>query len=146
MRGCRRCPPRGGATPIFARTTSVRGHHRGEGGIERVRDSLSPIFQEKGGCVGMSMLADLDTGRCIVTSAWAHESAMHASAEAMEESRRQAAEVMRADSVEVSEWRIALLHRMGPAEDGAATRGIWSNLTPGTADGRVNSFRMGALQ
>ncbi|MEU2349847.1 antibiotic biosynthesis monooxygenase [Modestobacter sp. NPDC049651] len=131
---------------MFARTTIVRGAPTAvEAGIEQVRDRVWPTLQGMSGCVGMSMLADRDAGRCIVTSAWADETAMHASAEAVKESRRQAAEVMRADSVEVGEWRIAVLHRTHPSGDGAATRVIWSDLTMGTADGMVDRFRMGVM-
>ena len=131
---------------MYARTTIVRGDPAAvEAGIEHVRDHVWPMLQHMSGCVGMSMLADRDQGRCIVTTAWADESAMHASAEPMKDSRRQAAEVLRADSVEVGEWQIALVHRMHPSAGGAATRVIWTDLAPGSADGLADHVRMGLL-
>ena len=97
---------------MYARTTTVRGDPGAvDEGIEYVRDAIWPMLQNMSGCVGMSMLADRQAGRCIVTAAWATDEAMRASAVAVGELRDRAAEVMRADGMDVAEWEIALLHR-----------------------------------
>ncbi len=131
---------------MYARTTTVRGDPRAvEDGITFVRDDVWPMVERMDGCTGMSMLADREAGRCIVTSAWASEDAMRASADAVQESRRQAAEVMRAESVDIAEWEIAVLHRTRPAGDAACVRATWIDVPAGQVDGMIDAFRMSLL-
>jgi heme-degrading monooxygenase HmoA len=94
------------------------------------------------GCIGMSMLADPEAGRCILTSAWANEDAMRASTDQIGELRRQVAEVLRADAVDIDEWEIAVLHRSRPAGDAACVRCVWLDVPAGHVDGMVDTFRM----
>ena len=61
---------------MYARTTTVRGDPQAvDQGTTHVRDTVWPALQGMSGCVGMSMLADRQSGRCIVTAAWATEEA-----------------------------------------------------------------------
>lgn len=128
---------------MYARTTTVRGDPSAvDDGIEYVRDAVWPMLQHMSGCVGMSMLADREAGRCIVTTAWATDEAMRASAESVKDPRSRTAEALRADTVDIQEWEIAALHRMHPAGDGACTRVIWTEATPDRIEGMVDAFRM----
>jgi len=131
---------------MYARTTTVRGDPSAvDDGIEYCRDAVWPMLQNMSGCVGMSMLADREGGRCIVTSAWAAEEAMRASAESVRDSRSKAAEMLRADSVDVQEWEIAVLHRAHPTGDGACTRVTWTEAPMDKMDGVIDAFRMSLL-
>ena len=131
---------------MYARTTTVRGDPRAvEDGIAFIRNDVWPMVERMDGCIGMSMLADREAGRCIVTSAWASEDAMRASATAVQESRRQAAEVLRAETVDIAEWEIAVLHRSRPAGDAACVRGTWLDVPAGHVDEMVDTFRMSLL-
>lgn len=131
---------------MYARTTTVRGHpHAVDEGITFVRDTVWPALQGMSGCVGMSMLADRQSGRCIVTAAWATEEAMRMSAEAVVDIRRQAAEILRADVVDVAEWEIAVLHRSRLPGDAACVRAIWTDIEPGHTQDMVDAFRMSLL-
>ncbi len=131
---------------MYARTTTVRGDPRAvDDGIAFVRNDVWPMVQRMDGCIGMSMLADRRAGRCIVTSAWASEDAMRASADAVQDSRRQAAEVLRADAVDIAEWEIAVLHRSRPAGDAACVRGTWLDVPAGHVDEMVDALRMSLL-
>ena len=131
---------------MYARTTTVRGDPGAvDEGIEYVRDAVWPMLQNMSGCVGMSMLADREAGRCIVTAAWATEEAMRASAESVRDTRSKAAEVLRADTVDVQEWEIAALHRVHPAGPDACARVIWTEADPSKVDGMVDAFRMSLL-
>ncbi|SDN04675.1 Antibiotic biosynthesis monooxygenase [Geodermatophilus siccatus] len=131
---------------MYARTTTVRGDPRAvDDGIAFIRNDVWPMVQRMDGCIGMSMLADREAGRCIVTSAWASEDAMRASATEVQESRRQAAEVLRADAVDIAEWEIAVLHRSRPAGDAACVRGTWLDVPAGHVDEMVDTFRMSLL-
>ena len=131
---------------MYARTTTVRGDPRAvEDGITFVRDDVWPMVERMDGCIGMSMLADREAGRCIVTSAWASEDAMRASTDAVQESRRRAAEVMRAETVDIAEWEIAVLHRSRPAGDAACVRATWIDVPADRVDGMIDAFRMSLL-
>jgi len=131
---------------MYARTTTVRSDPRAvDEGIGYVRDAVWPMLQGMSGCVGMSMLADRDAGRCIVTAAWATDEAMRASAVAVGELRDRAAEAMRADTIEVAEWDIALLHRAHAAGNGACARVLWTETDPARLDDMVDAFRMSLL-
>ncbi|ADB75001.1 hypothetical protein [Geodermatophilus obscurus] len=131
---------------MYARTTTVRGDPRAvDDGIAFIRDDVWPRVQRMDGCIGMSMLADREAGRCIVTAAWASEDAMRASATEVQESRRQAAEVLRAETVDIAEWEIAVLHRSRPAGDAACVRATWVDIPAGQVDGMIDAFRMSLL-
>ncbi|WP_249523422.1 hypothetical protein [Modestobacter marinus] len=129
-----------------ARTTTVRGDPRAvDEGIEYVRDAVWPMLRGMSGCVGMSMLADRGSGRCIVTAAWATHEAMRASAVAVGELRDRAVDVMRAAQMEVAEWDIAVLHREHPTTDGACTRVVWTQSDPAELERMVDAFRLSLL-
>jgi heme-degrading monooxygenase HmoA len=131
---------------MYARTTTVRGDPRAvDDGVALTRSDLWPRIQRIDGCIGMSMLADREAGRCILTSAWATEDAMRASADEIGEVRRQVAEVLRADTVDIAEWEIAVLHRSRPAGDAACVRGTWLDVPAGHVDEMVDAFRMSLL-
>ena len=128
---------------MYARTTTVRGDPRAvDEGIAYCRNTVWPMLQGMSGCVGMSMLAERDAGRCIVTAAWATEEAMRASAESVRDSRSKAAEMLRADSVEVNEWEIAALHRLHAAGDSACARVVWAEVDPARMDSMIDAFKM----
>jgi hypothetical protein len=91
------------------------------------------------------MLADRDGGRCIISTAWATEEAMAASAEMVRESRQSAAEVFRADAVDVTLWEIAALHRAHTAGEGAWARVVWVELDPGRMTDMVDTFRLSLM-
>ena len=127
---------------MYARSTTVRGDTQGmDDGIAYVRDKVMPAVQQMDGCVGLSMLANRMSGRCIVTTAWADADALHRSAEGVKAMRARAAEIMRGD-VEVNEWEIAVLHRMHEMHDGACARVIWTTGDAARLDEVIDAFRM----
>src|SRR4051794_2481608 len=79
--GAARAPPssrRSGG--MYARTNTVLADPKAiDEGIANVRDEVMPLVQGMDGFIGLSMLADRNSGRCIVTTAWRTEEAMHAS-------------------------------------------------------------------
>jgi hypothetical protein len=111
-------------------------------GMRYVQDTVWPMVQGMSGCVGMSMLADRDGGRCIVTTAWATEEAMAASAEMVRESRQGAAEALKAEAVDVVDWEIAALHRAHAAGEGACARVVWIEMDPARMSDMIDAFRM----
>lgn len=127
---------------MYARTTTIHGDpRRVDDGIAHVRDRVMPAVLDMDGSVGLSMLADRGSGRCIVTAAWEDQAAMQASAEGVSTLRDQAREVMGGE-MEVQEWEIAVMHRRHEAPEGACTRVIWSRADPGHVDRVLDAYRM----
>jgi heme-degrading monooxygenase HmoA len=130
---------------MYARSTTVQGSPEGiDQGIHYVRETVMPALQQMDGYIGISMLCDRQTGRCIVTSAWADAEALRASAEGVKAMRRRVAEIMGGEA-EVQEWEIAILHRMHETPDGACARVIWTRGDPAQMDHMVDTFRMSML-
>jgi quinol monooxygenase YgiN len=127
---------------MYARSTTIRGNPQAmDDGIAYVRDTFMPAVQQMDGCVGLSMLCERGSGRCIVTTAWADSEALHRSADGVMAMRERAAEIMDGDA-EIDEWEISVLHRAHESHDGACARVIWSQGDPGRMDRSIDTFRM----
>jgi quinol monooxygenase YgiN len=130
---------------MYARSTTVRGNPQSlDDAIAYLRDEVMPAVQEMDGCIGLSMMCDRDSGRCIATTAWETEEAMHNSEEGLRAMRERYAQIM-GSRPEVQEWEIALLHRVHQAPDGACCRVIWGRGDPAEADRVTDAFRMSLL-
>ena len=93
------------------------------------------------GCVGLSLLVDHATGRCIATSSWQDEESMHATTDSVRPLRdRFVAETGASDSI-VDEWEIALMHRDHRTMEGARARVSWLVGDPTSIDDSVESLR-----
>jgi heme-degrading monooxygenase HmoA len=111
-----------------------------DAGIEHVRDVVMPQVRDMSGCVGISLLADRSSGRCIVTTAWESEEALRGSADAVTPIRALAAEQFGGE-VTVDEWEVAYLHRAHRAADGACARVTWAEADPAVIDRIVDVFK-----
>jgi quinol monooxygenase YgiN len=130
---------------MYARSTTVRGDPRSlDDAIAYLRDEVMPAAQEMDGCIGLSMMCDRDSGRCIATTAWQTEEAMHNSEGRIHEMRQRWSEMMGAQP-EVQEWQIAVLHRMHPAPESACCRVIWGRGDPANVEQMTDVFRMTML-
>jgi hypothetical protein len=96
------------------------------------------------GCVGLSMLVDRLTGRCIATSAWQSKEAMDASTERVRPLRERAAEML-GGRPQVDEWEIAVMHRDHTSAPGACVRATWVRMAPDQVDRGIDVYRMGVL-
>jgi hypothetical protein len=130
---------------MYARSTTVRGNPQAmDDGIAYVRTTVMPAVQEMDGCVGLSMLCDRASGRCIVTTSWGNAEAMQRSAGGVMAMRQRAAEIMGGEA-EVQEWEIAVMHRMHETHNGACARVIRGRGDPARTDDMVDTFRMSML-
>jgi quinol monooxygenase YgiN len=130
---------------MYARSTTFRADPRSiDEGIAYVRDEVMPKVQAMDGCVGLSMLANRETGHCIVTTSWRDEESMHGSAEGVRASRERAAEIF-GGQPEVHEWEIAVLHRAHATHDGACTRVTWTRGEPDRMDRTIDEYKMGLM-
>ena len=130
---------------MYARSTTVHADpQRIDDGIAYIRDEVMPTVTTMPGCMGLSMLCDRESGRCIVTTSWDSEESMSASRDAVVPMREQAGTVMGGD-FEVQEWEIALLHRAHQAPEGACCRVTWSRGDPARMDEMTDTFRAGIV-
>ena len=126
---------------MYARSTTVRGNpERVDDLIAFARDEVMPALQAMSGNVGMSMLCDRESGRCIITSAWADETAMHATEQSVVDLRERAAQIMESE-YETKAWEIAIMHRVRETPDGACTRVTWVRGDPSRMDDAVATYR-----
>lgn len=127
---------------MYARTTTIQAMPSSvDAGSAYIRDKVMPLLEGLDGYIGLSLLADRSSGRCIVTSAWESEDAMRASAPAVEQVRNRAAEIFGDDSPTIDEWEIAVLHRDREAGDGACVRVTWANVDPSQVDSGIEVFK-----
>lgn len=127
---------------MYARSNTVRADvAKVDEVVAFVRDDVMATVQAMDGFVGLSMLVDRNTGRCIVTTAWATEEAMRASAAGVGESRARAVEMAGGSEADVQEWEVAVMHRDHATRDGACTRVVWVRGDASHADQAVEAFR-----
>jgi len=131
---------------MYARSTTIQTDPQlMDAGIAVVRDEVMPALMTMPGFVGLSMLCDRMSGRCIVTSSWDSEESMHASEGAVHDLRARAADAMGGSMPEVAEWEIAMMHRMHDGHDDCVTRVVWGESDPARAEDNLTTLRMAAL-
>ena len=132
---------------MYARSTTIQAQSSSiDAGVAHIRDTVMPRLQEVKGCVGLSLLADQQTGRCIVTTAWETEEAMRASAEQIAPVRDQAVQAFGGiGSPTIEEWEIAVLHRDHRSGEGACARATWVKLPPDQLDQGIEFYKMSVL-
>ena len=80
---------------MYARSTTIMGDPGSiEAGISHVRDEILPTVTGMDGCLGMSLLVDRETGRCIATTSWETEEDMAASRSSVQAMRARATEIL----------------------------------------------------
>jgi heme-degrading monooxygenase HmoA len=130
---------------VYARSTTIEAQPESiDAGIAYVCDELMPALEGTDGCVGMSLLVDRESGRCIGTSAWESEEAMRASEEQIASIRDRAAESFRG-SASVARWEIAAMHRDHRSADGACVRATWFKVPNGQMNRSVELYRDSVL-
>jgi quinol monooxygenase YgiN len=130
---------------MYARSTTIHGS---PGAVDAatgyVRDEVMPAVGEMPGCVGLSMLADRDTGRCIVTTSWRDEAALRSSEEGVRSSAERTAELL-GGRPEVQEWEIAAMHRVQEARHGSRSRVTWLRTDPDAVTRAVDAVRLSLM-
>ena len=130
---------------MHARSTTIHGDPRSvDAATTYVHDEVMPAVRAMDGCVGLSMLADRDTGRCIVTTSWRDEAAMRASREGVRSSAERTAELL-GGAPELQEWEIAAMHRVLEAGRGARSRVTWLRTEPDAVQRAVDAVRLSLM-
>lgn len=113
-------------------------------GIDHVRDIVMPAMSHVDGFVGLSLMIDRDSCRCIATSAWRTEQAMRASAPTADRIRRQAADTF-GGPVQVDEWEAAVMHRTHHTSGASCMRATWVRIDAARLEESIDVFRFAAL-
>ena len=130
---------------VYARSTTFQARPESiDEGITFVQDEVMPAAMAMDGCIGLSMICDRESGRCIATSAWSTEDAMNASDQMMAPMRQRGAEIF-GTQPSVDRWEIAVLHRHAASGEGACVRCTWLSLDAAGLDHAIETYRMSAL-
>lgn len=131
---------------MYARTSTIQADPaRIDEGIAYVRDHVIPAVTAIDGCVGMSLVVERDSGRCIATAAWDTEEAMLASAEKVRPYRDEAQRRLGAEISEVEVWEVAATHRDHAMPAGACARLTFLSGDPATTERAVDVYRLAVL-
>jgi hypothetical protein len=131
---------------VYARSTTIHGNQESlDAGIDFVRNELMPAVRGMDGCVGLSLLADQESGMCIVTTSWRDRESMQASAEGVRPLRDRAVQVFGGGEFGVQEWEVAAMHRRHEAHHGACARVTWIRCEPDAMDRAIDAFRMSLM-
>jgi hypothetical protein len=130
---------------VYARSTTIQAKASSiDGGSAHVRDVVLPAVLGTEGCVGLSLMVDRQSGRCIATTAWQTKEAMQASEQRVRSLRDQAAQIL-GGTAQVEEWEIAVLHRDHRSREGACVRATWIKGDPGQVDRAIDVYKMVTL-
>ena len=139
---------------MYARSTTIMAQPgrtimaqpgRIDDGIALVNDELMSILTGIDGWMGVSLLVDRPSGRCIATSSWDSEEAMRASNEQLQPTRQRELETMGGDDLTVEEWEIAIFHRDHAPPARACARVTWARPQAGQLDAAVDAFKTNVL-
>ncbi|MEU7628766.1 hypothetical protein AB0C34_02105 [Nocardia sp. NPDC049220] len=131
---------------MYARSSTIAAQPSSiDSGIEYLRDEVMSNLPHIEGWVGLSLLADRASGRCIATTAWESEAAVQASRERVQSLRDGLAQSLEGMVQLVEEWEIAVVHRDHPAGDGACTRCTWVQIDPSEVDQMIDTYRATVL-
>lgn len=130
---------------MFARSSTIQAQASMiDAGIDHVRDVVMPALSHVDGFVGLSLMIDRDSCRCVATSAWRTEEAMRASASTADRIRTQAADIF-GGSVQVDEWEAAVMHRTHHTSGASCMRATWVRTDAALLEESIDVFRFGAL-
>jgi heme-degrading monooxygenase HmoA len=131
---------------LYARSTSIRGNPDDIGkGLTYLREEVLPRISQSEGCVGLSVLADHDGGRCIVATAWADEQAMRATTQEDRTVQERLVQTLGGHSADVHQWEIAIVHRDRPAGDGAGAQVTWARVPTNHVDELLDAYRINLM-
>jgi quinol monooxygenase YgiN len=134
------------ASMMYARSTTITAQISAlDEGVSYLREQTMPALLEIEGCVGLSLLVDRESGRCIATSSWESEQAMHASEAQVGPIRTDASGRFGGSVDRVDEWEIAVLHREHAAADGACVRCTWLHAPMDAIEQAIDVFKTDVL-
>ncbi len=130
---------------MYARSTTIHTDpSQIDEGIAFTRDEIMPAVNAVNGCVGVSLMVDRKSGRCIFTSAWESEEALRAGLSLVQPMRARAEEMFGGTRT-ADQWEIAALHRDHHTRAGAGVRATWVQVDPSQVDGGIELFKTSVI-
>ncbi|MEV6362604.1 hypothetical protein [Nocardia asteroides] len=131
---------------MYARSSTIAAQSSSiDGGIAYLRNEVMPSLPEIDGWVGMSLMVDRATGRCIATTAWDTEESMQMSRRRVQPLRDGLAQSLGGTTEKVEEWEVAVMHRDHLAGARACTRCTWVQGSPEEIEQMIDTFKFGLL-
>lgn len=130
---------------MFARSTTIMGSSETiDSGIAYVSDEVMPSLLTLEDCVGLSMLADRDSGQCIVTTSWRTADAMRSSDLHLRPMRERAGQLL-GGQPQVEEWEVTVMHRDHRSSEGSCCRVVWIRSDQADMHRFIDIYRMSLL-
>ncbi|KGI67406.1 hypothetical protein MJO55_07945 [Mycolicibacterium rufum] len=130
---------------MYARSSHIHARPSAiDAGTAYIHDTVWPALTGLDGYVGLSLLVDRLSGRCILTTAWQSEQAMIASRQWADE-RRERISSMLGGKPTVDEWEIAALHRDHHSMAGACVRVTWARVDSEQVDRAIDGYRLATV-
>ncbi len=128
---------------MYARSTTIQANLSAvDAGIAHMRDEVMPTLEDMPGCIGMSLLVDRRSGRCIATSSWESEEMMRESADRVRSLRDRAVRLLGAESARVEQWEVAVMHRDHRLPEGACAQLTWAKSDdPSRFDTAIETYK-----
>ena len=127
---------------MFARTTTLTARQPGiDRGVRYVGSEAIPALQAVDGFVGLSMLVDHATGRCIITTSWQTAQAARAGDPWARPIVDRCVAALDGTDSTVDEWEVALMHRAHSSDVAACARVSWLEGDPETMSDSIDAFR-----
>jgi heme-degrading monooxygenase HmoA len=123
------------SSTITARTSSL------DNGIAFLGDELMADLMAIDGCVGVSLLVNRETGRCVATSSWRSREAMKASESQVPPLRARLLDAFGATDITNEEWEVAVMHRDHRAPEGAHARVTYLRGDPARSEQSSEIFK-----
>nr|WP_225951329.1 hypothetical protein [Mycobacterium sp. OAS707] len=131
---------------VHARTTTIQAQTASiDDGVAYMRDQVMPELENIDGYVGISLLVNRESGRCIITAAYESDDAMRDSADKAKQLRSQAVERFGGEVEKIDEWEIGVLHRDHQSTDGACARVTWIKVPPDQANKALDFYKSDVL-
>ncbi|MBF6357718.1 hypothetical protein IU449_24755 [Nocardia higoensis] len=131
---------------MYARSSTIAAQPSSmDNGIAYLRKEMMPSLSEIDGWVGLSLLIDRATGRCIATTAWESEHALQSSRLRVQPLRDGLAQALHGQTGKVEEWEVAVMHRDHLAGPRARARCAWTRIEPAGVDRMIDTFKVELL-
>ncbi|NKX90397.1 hypothetical protein [Nocardia coubleae] len=127
---------------MYARSSTIAAQPSSiDSGIAYLRNKVMPQLPEFDGWVGLSLMVNRATGRCIATTAWDSEDALRSSQSRAQPLRDGLAQAMSGRLEKIDEWDVAVMHREHLAGPRACTRCTWLQMDPAGMDLLIDTFK-----
>lgn len=126
---------------MYARTTTVNVRpEQVEQAIDIMRAEVMEPILALDGNIGLSMLADRTSGRCIVASAWTDRETLRASAQQVAPLRDRLT-ALATEPMRIEAWEVSVVHRHRFTGDGAVARVTWLEGAAADAERGIDVYR-----